>query len=145
MGLNTRWVQINNSLSKKKGTLRGLHFQYPPHAEVKLIRCIKGAIWDVIVDIRRHSPTYGRWFAYELNENNRTMMYIPEGFAHGFLSLEKNSEILYLVSANYNSENEDTLRWNDTFHNISWPLNPKLISEKDRNAENWNYSKSILL
>lgn len=130
-GLNTRWVQINDSLSKTKGTLRGLHFQYPPNAEVKLIRCIKGAVWDVIVDIRRNSPTYGGWFGHELNEDNRTMMYVPQGFAHGFISLTENSELVYLVSSFYAPEHECTLKWDDTDLNISWPVKPEFISEKD--------------
>lgn len=143
MGLNTRWVQINNSLSVTSGTLRGLHFQYPPHSEVKLIRCVRGAIWDVIVDIRKNSLTYGQWFAYELNEENRTMMYVPEGFAHGFISLVDNTEIFYLVSSPYSPQAEGTLRWNDSFHGINWPMIPVLVSVKDQLVENWNVKKAI--
>lgn len=144
-GLNTKWVQINNSLSKEKGTLRGLHFQRPPHSEVKMIRCIKGAIWDVIVDIRKGSPTYGKWFGHELTEVNRSMMYVPMGFAHGFISLCDDSEILYLVSSNYNANSEGTLKWDDKLHGIEWPLAPKIISEKDRNAKDWKLDNSVIL
>jgi dTDP-4-dehydrorhamnose 3,5-epimerase len=93
-GLETRFVQINNSLTGAKGTLRGLHYQLPPAAEVKVVRAIKGALWDVIVDLRASSPTYGKWFGAELNENNMIMMYVPRGFAHGFVTLADNVEAL---------------------------------------------------
>jgi dTDP-4-dehydrorhamnose 3,5-epimerase len=143
-GLNTEWLQINNSYSKHKGTLRGLHFQYPPFSEVKLIRCIKGAIWDVIVDIRKDSKTYGEWYAAKLSDDNRAMMYVPKGFAHGFISLTDESEILYLVSSEYNSDSEGTLKWDDQFHQITWPIKPQIISEKDQNTEKWELNKSIV-
>lgn len=130
-GLASNWVQINNSMSMRPGTLRGLHFQTPPHAEVKLVRCLRGAIWDVIVDLRKGSETYGKWFGSELNETNRSMMYVPQGFAHGFVSIEKNSEILYLVSDRYHPEAEKTLLWSDSNVSIKWPRTPTLISEKD--------------
>lgn len=144
-GLVTRWVQMNQSLSKEKGTLRGLHYQYPPSNEAKLIRCIRGAVWDVIVDIRKNSATYGKWAALELSDGNRTMMYAPNGFAHGFISLTDDAEILYMVSAPYAPQSEGTLRWDDPFHGIGWPLKPVQISDKDRNAEDWNESKAIQL
>lgn len=143
--LNTNWLQMNNSMSKLKGTLRGLHFQYPPYAEVKLVRCFRGAIWDVIVDIRENSETYGKWYGTELNENNRSMMYVPKGFAHGFVSLTDNSEILYLVSTPYTQSSESTLRWDDPFHAISWPIEPIIISEKDKNVDPWNQNKAIII
>ena len=143
--LNTNWVQMNNSFSKFKGTLRGLHFQKPPHSEVKLIRCFKGAIWDVIVDIRKDSKTYGQYFGTELSEQNRKMIYIPQGFAHGFVSLTNDSEILYMVSSPYENNAEGTLRWNDAFHKIEWPIEPNIISDKDKVAEDWNQSKAITL
>lgn len=145
LGLNTKWVQINNSYSTMKGTLRGLHFQYPPFSEVKLIRCIKGSIWDVIVDVRKGSKTYGEWFAEELTEYNRSMMYVPAGFAHGFISLTDDSEILYLVSSNYNKNFEGTLKWDDKFHEIKWPIEPQVISEKDRKVEDWQLKNAVLL
>ncbi len=133
-GLNTRWVQINNSLSKDEGTLRGLHFQREPNAEVKLVRCLKGSIWDVVVDLRDSSESFGKWFGAKLTDKNRTMMYVPKGFAHGFISLEPNTEILYLVSDFYSPNSEGTLIWNDPDISIKWPIQPKVISEKDQSA-----------
>ena len=144
-GLESDWVQVNNSLSRKKGTLRGLHFQRPPQSEVKMVRCIKGAIWDVIVDIRKGSSTYGEWVGAELNEENRDMMYVPQGFAHGFISLSENSEILYMVSSRYNPELEGTLRWDDSFHGIEWPLEPVIISEKDSKVKPWSDKQAVIL
>ena len=114
----------------EKGTLRGLHFQYPPKSEGKIIRCLTGSIWDVIVDIRKNSKTFGKWFAIELNQNNKKMLYVPKGFAHGFISLSNNTEILYLVSESYAPENEDILLWNDKTVNIEWLLKPLYISKK---------------
>lgn len=134
-GLNTRWVQINNSLSHRVGTLRGLHFQRPPHAEVKLVRCLKGGIWDVVVDLREGSETYGKWFGATLSDQNRTMMYVPKGFAHGFVSLDADSEILYLVSDFYAPDLEGTLLWNDPDVAIEWPFEPHVISEKDTQGQ----------
>lgn len=134
-GLNTRWVQINNSLSKDEGTLRGLHYQREPNAEVKLVRCLKGKIWDVVVDLREGSETFGKWFGTELSEYNRTMMYVPKGFAHGFISLQPNSEILYLVSNFYAPDAEGILIWNDEKVGIEWPIKPQVISEKDTKGE----------
>jgi dTDP-4-dehydrorhamnose 3,5-epimerase len=129
--LNTCWVQINNSLSKDVGTLRGLHFQRPPHAEVKVVRCLQGAIWDVIVDLREGSNTYGKWFGAELSASNRIMMYVPRGFAHGFITLEPNSEILYLVSDYYKPSLEGILLWSDPDIGIAWPIEPTTLSGKD--------------
>jgi dTDP-4-dehydrorhamnose 3,5-epimerase len=134
-GLNTTWVQINNSLSIETGTLRGLHFQRPPNAEVKIVRCLQGAIWDVIVDLREGSMTFGKWFGAELTAQNRTMMYVPKGFAHGFISLEPNSEILYLVSEFYSRAKEGTLLWSDQEVAIAWPIQPLEISIKDAAAK----------
>jgi len=129
--LNTEWKQINNSFSKDKFTLRGLHYQLAPSTEVKLVRCIKGSIWDVIVDLRENSRTYREWFGTELSESNRRMMYVPKGFAHGFLSLSVNSEIIYLVSDFYSKENERSLLWSDEAIGIKWPVKPQVISDKD--------------
>lgn len=144
-GLNTRWVQINNSASKDTGTLRGLHYQREPSAEVKLIRCLKGAIWDVVVDLRAESETFGKWFGEKLSDKNRTMMYVPKGFAHGFISLQPNSEILYLVSNFYEPSEEGTLIWNDTDVAINWPLAAKIISSKDKLANTLEKTKPIKL
>lgn len=132
-GLETDFVQINNSLSAKKGTLRGLHYQLPPSSEVKVVRAIKGALYDVIIDIRKGSPTFGKWFGAELNEDNRLMMYVPRGFAHGFITLSDNVEALYLVSDFYSPNQERGICYNDPFINITWPISPIEISEKDLN------------
>ena len=129
--LNAQWVQINNSMSCDVGTLRGLHFQRPPHAEVKLVRCVRGSIWDVVVDLRKGSDSYGKWFGTKLSDENRTMMYVPKGFAHGFVSLEADSEILYRVSDFYVPEAEGTLNWDDPDVDILWPIQPQIISDKD--------------
>ena len=145
LSLDSKVVQINNSVSRHKGTLRGLHYQKPPKAETKIVRCISGSIWDVIVDIRFSSPTNGKWYGAELNTRNRKMMYVPKGFAHGFISLSDDTEIIYLVTEYYSSENEGILRWNDSFHKIKWPLQPTNLSEKDNIAENWSDKKSITL
>lgn len=130
-GLNKDWPQINNSMSLETGTLRGLHFQNNPYTEVKLVRCISGSIWDVIVDLRESSNTYGKWFGANLTSKNRCMMYVPAGFAHGFISLEEKSEVLYLVSQSYTPNAEGTLAWNDPKVSIEWPITPKIISKKD--------------
>ena len=100
-GLDVKWVQMNNSFNRHRGTMRGLHFQRPPRCEVKIVRCIKGAIWDVIVDLRKGSPTFGQWHGAELDDDNRRMMYVPRGFAHGFVSISENSEVFYLTSEHY--------------------------------------------
>ena len=137
LGLNTKWVQINNSSSAKAGTLRGIHFQETPYSEVKLVRCIKGAVWDVVVDLRSHSQTFGKWFAATLSAGNRTMMYVPENFGHGFLSLEPDSEIIYFVSKPYAPNYERTLHWNDPQVSIAWPFKPSVVSLKDQSALSW--------
>ena len=129
--LDQNLVQINNSLTIKKGTIRGMHFQYPPKAETKLVRCINGAVWDVIVDLRKDSTTFGQWYAVELNKENRTMMYVPKGFAHGFQSLKENSELIYLHSEFYDIRFEGSVKYNDPDLKINWPLRKKIVSEKD--------------
>jgi dTDP-4-dehydrorhamnose 3,5-epimerase len=132
-GLETRFVQINNSLSAKKGTLRGLHYQLPPAAEVKVVRCVKGALFDLIADLRPDSPTFGKWYGAELSEDNRLMMYVPRGFAHAILTLTDGVEAFYLVSAFYGPEQERGIRYNDPKFQIEWPIEPVEISPKDRN------------
>ena len=134
-GLNTRWVQVNNSASKIVGTLRGLHYQREPNAEIKLVRCLKGSIWDVVVDLRDNSETFGKWFGAKLSDENRTMMYVPKGFAHGYVSLESDTEILYMVSDFYTPDSERTLIWNDPKVAISWPTTPQVISDKDAKGD----------
>lgn len=131
-GLQDRFVQINNSLTARKGTLRGMHYQLPPAAEVKLVRCIRGALHDVILDLRPHSPTFGRSFGADLTAENRSMMYVPEGFAHGFVTLEPDTEALYLVSAPYAPAAERGIRFDDPKFGIRWPVTPVEMSDKDR-------------
>ena len=130
-GLETRFVQANNSLSAKKGTLRGLHYQLAPAAEVKVVRCVRGALWDAIVDLRPDSPTYKKWFGAELTAENRLMMYVPRGFAHAILTLTDDTEAFYLVSSLYAPAEERGVRWNDPAFNIDWPIKPEEISPKD--------------
>ena len=135
IGHNKEWVQMNHSFSLKKGTLRGMHFQKPPYSEIKLVRCIQGSVFDVIIDLRKDSPTFLKWFGAELSAENKLMMYIPEGFAHGFQTLEDNSGLLYMHTAYYSPEAEDGLRYNDPQVNISWPLEISEISMRDTNHD----------
>jgi len=137
-GLVTKWLQINTSFTKKRATIRGLHFQRPPRAEAKLIRVIRGSIFDVIVDIRATSPTYGKWISRELNEENRSMMYVPIGFAHGFQTLSDDVELLYMHSELYESELEGAIIYNDKLLKIDWPLEISSISEKDKLNNQFN-------
>lgn len=132
-GLHNSFVQINNSLTGKKGTLRGMHYQLMPSAEVKVVRCIKGALYDVILDLRPASPTFGQWFGETLSADNRSMMYCPRGFAHGFITLEDDTEAFYLVSDAYAPDLERGIRFDDARFNIEWPMEPLEISEKDAN------------
>jgi dTDP-4-dehydrorhamnose 3,5-epimerase len=133
IGLKFEIVQINRSLNKKKGTIRGMHFQRPPKAEDKIVQCVRGAIYDVAIDLRKDSKTYGQWVAEELTEDNGKMFFIPKGFAHGFQSLKNNSEILYFLSEFYSPEHESGVRWNDPFFNIKWPAKNPFILERDKN------------
>lgn len=128
-GLDTRFVQINNSLSKDRGTLRGMHYQLGPAAETKVVRCLHGALWDAVLDLRPGSATFGQSFGARLSAENRRMM--PRGFAHGFLTLEGDTEALYLVSAFYEPRRERGVRWDDPHFAIAWPAKPRVISEKD--------------
>lgn len=132
-GLVTEFVQVNNSLTAQKGTLRGMHYQLPPSAETKIVRCLRGAFWDCVLDVRPESPTFGQWFGSELTEDNRRMMYVPKGFAHGFLTLTDDAEAFYLVDATYAPTLERGVRWNDPMFGISWPAEPRFLSDKDRN------------
>ena len=132
-GLNSKIVQCNISRSSKKGTLRGMHYQIAPFEESKLIRCTRGKIFDVLIDLRKNSSSYKKWESFELSSENHNIVYVPEGFAHGFQSLEDNTEIFYQVSQYYNPESERGIRWNDPTFKIKWPLENKIISEKDSN------------
>jgi dTDP-4-dehydrorhamnose 3,5-epimerase len=129
--LDRNIVQVNNSLSKDKGTLRGIHYQLAPKAETKIVRCIKGSLYDVIVDLRPGSPTFLKWFGAELSADNRMMMFVPKGFGHAFLTLEENTEAFYMVTEFYAPEFERGIRWNDPKIGIEWPIDPVVISDKD--------------
>ena len=131
-GLSSTFVQSNISVNRKMGTLRGMHYQLPPHQEVKLVSCPRGAIYDVIIDLRRDSATYCRWFGIELSEENCTMLYLPADFAHGFITLRDNSEVLYLMSEFYRPGSGSGCRWNDPVFDIKWPVPVTIISQRDR-------------
>lgn len=133
LNLVTRFVQMNDSLSQTQATLRGMHYQLGDSAETKLVRCIRGALWDCILDLRPESPTFGQWYGAELSAENRKLMYVPKGFAHGFITLTDDTEVLYQVDEFYAPENERGIRWNDAQFKISWPLAPSVVSERDRN------------
>lgn len=130
--LNAKLVQCNASGNKRKGTLRGMHFQTSPHEEAKLVRCTAGALYDVIVDLRRDSPTWGQWFGAELTRQNLRMMYVPEGFAHGYQTLADDTEVFYQMSEYYHPESARGIRWDDPTIAIEWPLEISVISERDR-------------
>jgi dTDP-4-dehydrorhamnose 3,5-epimerase len=131
--LNLEFVQSNESLSAKN-VLRGMHFQNPPFEQGKLIRVVKGAVLDVVVDIRLGSATYGKWFSYELTEDNKTILWIPPGFAHGFLTLADHTIFQYECTHYYQKDSEGSLRWNDPTLNIAWKINDPIISDKDKVA-----------
>lgn len=132
-GVDVEFVQSNESLSQKN-VLRGLHFQNPPFEQGKYIRVIKGAVLDVALDIRRRSPSYGQWFSCEINETNKTILWIPPGFAHGFLTLANDTIFQYECTNIYHKDSEACLRWNDPDLNIDWKVNNPILSEKDKNA-----------
>jgi dTDP-4-dehydrorhamnose 3,5-epimerase len=131
-GLSPVFVQCNVSFNKKRGTLRGMHYQISPYAEAKLIRCTRGAIYDVAIDLRPDSPTFLQWEAVTLTEENHRMAYVPEGFAHGFRTLQDNTEITYQVSAPYAPEYARGVRWDDPIFDIRWPEGERTILERDR-------------
>jgi dTDP-4-dehydrorhamnose 3,5-epimerase len=131
-GLETSFVQHSLSYSKERGTLRGLHFQKPPHGEAKLVRCVRGSIFDVIVDIRPHSSTYRQWEGFKLTGGNQRQLYIPAGFAHGFQTLSDDVEVHYLISAFYEPTAASGFCYDDPAFAISWPLPVSVISDKDK-------------
>jgi dTDP-4-dehydrorhamnose 3,5-epimerase len=132
-GLETRFSQHSLSFNAARGTLRGMHFQAQPYGEVKVVECARGAIWDVIIDLRSRSRTFGQWRGFELNADNRRQLYIPEGFAHGFQTLSDDSEVRYLISAFYEPSAARGLRYDDPAFGIPWPMPVAAISSKDRN------------
>lgn len=131
-GLTTLWLQENQSLSTKKGIIRGLHFQCPPHSETKLVRALIGTVVDVFVDLRKDSETYGQWDSVILSEHSPVMVYIPKGFAHGFCTLTEEALISYKVDSCYAPDYEGGIRWNDKILNIHWPANEPYLSDKDK-------------
>lgn len=136
-GLNPNLVQCNVSYNSQKGTLRGMHYQKSPHSEVKLVRCVKGKIYDVIIDLREDSKTYKRWEAHILTPETFQLLYIPEGFAHGYQTLENDTEIFYQVSHPFVREADTGVRWDDFCFDINWPLKVSAISQKDQNFVNY--------
>jgi len=136
-GLSSEFVQFNISYNFKKGTLRGIHYQIEPHQEDKIVRCTKGAVYDVIIDIRPESPTYKKWFSVEISAENYFMLYIPKGFAHGFQTLTDNTELYYQMSEYYHQECAHGIRWNDPEFKIDWPLKPTVISKNDQLYEDY--------
>lgn len=131
LGIKNDFIQDNNSFSSKKGVLRGLHFQSPPMTQAKLVRVTKGAVYDVIVDIRKKSSTFGKWEGFYLSSDNYLQLYIPRGFAHAFCTLEKNTEFLYKTDNNYSLEHEGGIIWNDPDLAIKWPIKNPILSGKD--------------
>ena len=137
-GLNHNLVQCNISYNQKRGTLRGMHFQVYTHEEAKLVRCTMGRLFDVIIDLRPRSKTFMQWIGVELSAENRKMLYVPEGFAHGFQTLENDTEVFYQMSAFYAPECAKGVRWDDPIFNIKWPDGDRIISEKDKNYQDYN-------
>jgi dTDP-4-dehydrorhamnose 3,5-epimerase len=135
-GIKDVFVQSNHSYSERIGTIRGLHFQKKPSAQAKLIRVASGSIFDVAVDIRKNSVTYGKWVSSILSKENKAALYIPEGFAHGFCTLEEDTEILYGCSSEYSPENDRGIIWNDEKINIKWPVQEPVLSQRDRSWPN---------
>ena len=127
--------QINYSATKTKGSIRGMHFQKPPHSEIKIVRCTKGSIFDVAVDLRKNSPTFLKWHGEILSEENGKMLLVPEGFAHGFQTLEDNVEMIYSITESYHKESEGSIRFDEPLVNIKWKLPPTVMSEKDLNVQ----------
>lgn len=135
--LNSQLVQANVSFSKRKGTLRGMHYQVAPYEESKLVRCTSGAIFDVIIDLRQDSPTYKQWLGVELTSENYKMLYVPENFAHGFQTLKDNTEVIYQVSQFYSPESERGIRYNDPAFGIKWSIDVQVISDKDKSCPDY--------
>lgn len=131
-GIDITFVQDNHSLSRAQGVLRGLHFQRPPHAQCKLLRVTRGAVYDVIVDLRKDSPTFGAWEGFELSEENHRMLLVPKGFAHGFCTVRPDTEVMYKVDEFYMPALDAGILWNDPEIGIRWPVESPVLSEKDR-------------
>jgi dTDP-4-dehydrorhamnose 3,5-epimerase len=133
IGIDITWVQLNHSFTRTMGTLRGMHYQIAPYSEVKMVKCISGKVLDVIIDLRKKSPSFLHWTGVEISAENKRMIYIPEGFAHGFQTLTDNCEMIYHHSRAYEKDAEGAVRWNDPKFNIIWPMTPVHVSERDQN------------
>jgi dTDP-4-dehydrorhamnose 3,5-epimerase len=142
-GLNAQVAQCSISFNRKRGTLRGMHYQIAPYEETRIVRCTQGAIYDVIIDLRDHAPTFTQWIALELTSENRQMIYIPEGFAHGFQTLADNTEVFYQISESYAPEYARGVRWNDPAFGIQWPEDRRILSQRDRNFPDFTGKRSI--
>jgi dTDP-4-dehydrorhamnose 3,5-epimerase len=138
-GLNPHLVQCSISFSEQKGTLRGMHYQVSPKEEAKLVRCTSGSIYDAIIDLRPESPTFKQYVGLVLTAHNHKMLYVPEGFAHGFLTLEENTEVFYQISEFYSPEHARGVRWNDPAFEIEWPLAPSTMSDRDRSCPDFTH------
>jgi len=138
MNLDSNVMQANISYNKLAGTLRGMHYQRSPYQETKFIRCISGSIYDVVIDLRKDSPTYRQSFGIELNDENRTALFVPKDCAHGFVTLKDNAEVIYLVSQSYVPDAEQGIRWDDTQFSIDWPVTPVVVSPKDASWDNYS-------
>jgi dTDP-4-dehydrorhamnose 3,5-epimerase len=136
-GLNARWVESNISFNKKSGTLRGMHYQSAPYEQDKLVRCTRGRIYDVIIDLRTGSPTFKHWLAVELSAENRLMLYVPGEFAHGYLTLEEDTEVFYQTSAYFAPEHGRGIRWNDPAFGIPWPTAAPILIDRDRDYQDF--------
>lgn len=140
-GINSNIRQINTSLTHKKGTIRGMHYQIDPHQEGKLIRCTRGRIYDVMIDLRPDSPTFMQWIGHELSENNYRMVYVPENFAHGFVTLEDHCEVYYPVTEFYTPGSERGIRYNDPAFKIEWPIDIEVVSDKDMSHPDFDLNR----
>ncbi len=145
LGLATELVQLNNSFNATPLTLRGMHYQAPPYAETKMVRCFRGRLYDVVLDLRRDSPTFGRSVGVELSGEGREMVYAPKGTAHGFLTLEPDTEILYLMDEFYQPDAQRGVRWDDPAFDIEWPERPEVISDRDRSYPDFDDSQAVVL
>jgi dTDP-4-dehydrorhamnose 3,5-epimerase len=137
LGLDIDFIQDNHSMSANMGVLRGLHFQKPPHTQTKLVRVTRGKVYDVIVDLRKNSPTFGQWESFELSAENFLQLLVPKGFAHAFLTLKDNTEFLYKVDEYYHPESDSGIIWNDSDLAIDWPIKNPILSEKDKQLESF--------
>ncbi|MDQ6763126.1 MAG: dTDP-4-dehydrorhamnose 3,5-epimerase [Bacteroidota bacterium] len=140
IGHKGEWVQMNHSFTNDAGTIRGMHFQQPPFSEIKLLRCVAGKVFDVIVDLRKNSETFLHWFGAELSADNYKMIYIPQGFAHGFQALSDNCQLIYNHTDYYTPGHEDGIKYNDEMINIEWPMPVTIISERDNNHPLLNHN-----